>query len=134
MSWLPSPPLFRKSGGETVNAENTIESPELTRSQFFSSQKVASCHPMTGFCARRMTQTVLLPHSEPSNGGKAKRQFANFTICQILPEWTFFSSQGQSRSWLVASRQDKLVWGHPNHRQRRVRHCYSALDGSLGKV
>jgi hypothetical protein len=35
MSWLPSPPLFRKSGGETVNAVNTRKAQANSQPIFF---------------------------------------------------------------------------------------------------
>ncbi len=87
-------PLFRKSGGETISAVNTKKL--WLSSWCFPSRKSPNCHPRTGFCTGRSTKST----SKPLSRSPCRRK-VSLCLFTALADF-FFSSRGQSLSWLTS--------------------------------
>ncbi len=94
MSWLLSPPPYRKSSSKQ-SMSLISRWLQLSLSQF-SSQKGPVSHPRTDFSGRTTTQSTLPPQSRTSNSSKGVKRLTTHFICQISPQRIFFCQRIRS--------------------------------------
>jgi hypothetical protein len=126
-SWLPSPPLYSKSGGKTVNAASFKK--VWLRPSRISSRKVPYRRPRAGFCGRAKKRTPLAPHSGTFNGGKGiKTIHQPFYSPNTATADLFLFQRGE-----VEAGRPLAVPGRPQQ-QKRVRRCLLGVDGPLRMI
>ncbi len=83
-SCLFLPPLFKKSGGETVNKIGIKKA--LAKSLVTFTPKGPNCYPRTDFCKGTIPESMPLPQSRTSKGSKSVKKICWQGTCYWIGE------------------------------------------------